>query len=300
MKKIILILSVIVVVSLVVWGIKLSSGIGNKASVTTNAGKVASDSTSMGEAHSQIVKMAGSRIDLLDRNNLRPGKVTLLFKLYASDASELTPGTLKVAHEKKVHLIVVRDDLSVYQHLHPDYVDGRWSVQSDISEQGKYHLYLDIAPVNEKSVVLLDEVLVGGLTLKKMYPDLTPNLTAMDGGVSAKLSFGQKLDVNKDLKLMFELSRNGQPAKIDTYLGAFGHVIALRHGDPEFYLHAHNTNKEAPTDGRVEFEAMLPQKGMYTFFAQFNVNGQVKTFPITLEAGVISGGSDMGASGHMK
>ena len=38
-----------------------------------------------------------------------------------------------------------------------------------------------------------------------------------------------------------------------------------------------------PTDGKVIFEGAFPVKGRYTLYTQFNVNGSIKTFPITVD-----------------
>src|SRR3990167_8892280 len=43
--------------------------------------------------------LAGSRIDLRNINNLKPGKVDFMFRLYSIDAKELTPKELKEVHE---------------------------------------------------------------------------------------------------------------------------------------------------------------------------------------------------------
>jgi hypothetical protein len=60
-------------------------------------------------------------------------------------------------------------------------------------------------------------------------------------------------------------------------------VVALKHDQPDHFVHAHPLNETAPQNGIVDFEIELQEKGMYTIYAQFNINGQIKTFPITLE-----------------
>ena len=65
-------------------------------------------------------------------------------------------------------------------------------------------------------------------------------------------------------------------------MGAFGHVVVIRHGDPDDFIHGHPITDNKPTDGKVVFESEFPLKGTYTIFAQFSINGQVRTFPITV------------------
>ena len=52
-------------------------------------------------------------------------------------------------------------------------------------------------------------------------------------------------------------------------------MVALKHGQPDHFVHAHPLNETAPQDGIVDFEIELQEKGMYTIYAQFNINGQI-------------------------
>ena len=45
--------------------------------------------------------MAGTRIEVQNINNLKPGEITLAFKLYGLDAHEFGPSDLKVSMKKK-------------------------------------------------------------------------------------------------------------------------------------------------------------------------------------------------------
>jgi hypothetical protein len=50
----------------------------------------------------------------------------------------------ELEHERELHLIVVRRDTAVYQHLHPRKgVDGTWSVQLTLTEPGVYRAYAE-------------------------------------------------------------------------------------------------------------------------------------------------------------
>jgi hypothetical protein len=98
--------------------------------------------------------------------------------------------------------------------------------------------------------------------------DLTP-------GESSKLT----LKVNKDGKPVTDL----QP-----YLGAYGHLVALRAGDLA-YLHVHPDG--APDDGKtppgpgITFYAEVPSRGDYRLFLDFQHAGAVHTVDFTARAG---------------
>jgi hypothetical protein len=216
-------------------------------------------------------------------HSLKPGQITLAFKLYGLDAHEFGPNDLTVAHEKLMHLIIVRDDATEFQHLHPENVNGRWTVAATIPKQGVYNMYADVAPKEEPASILRVPLTIGGKTEQAQFPPLSPAMSIIQNGIEVKLIGPEPFKTNEHSKLKFMLTRNGQPVtQIEPYLGAFGHVVVLRHGDPDDYLHAHPVTETKPTNGEVEFESEFPAKGTYTIYAQFQVSGKVLTFPITL------------------
>ncbi len=232
----------------------------------------------------EMTTLAGDRIELENANALKPGNVTLAFKLRGADGNELETNDLKVAHDKRLHLLVVRDDMTQFQHLHPEYTNGRWTVTSIFPEQGDYQMYIDIAPEKENPIVLRTPIRIGGATLTKAFPTPDADLSATDQGIKAQLSIDGGFRTGEAKQLTFSLTKDGKPvANIDPYLGAFGHVVLLRHNEPSEFLHVHPLTEAKPTDGKVVFETTFTKQGRHTLYAQFNVDGSVKTFPITID-----------------
>ncbi len=235
--------------------------------------------------------LAGSRISLDNAGSLEPGNVDFTFKLYGLDGHEFGPDDLKIAHEKKMHFIVVRDDMTGFQHVHPEYTSGKWTVSTTIVEQGNYQVYVDIEPVEEEPTTLRIPVTIGGTTENAQAPTPKTDMSVQSKGITAVLETSSELKTNEHTRLTFALTKGGSPvADIGPYLGAFGHVVLLRHGDADDFIHVHPVTETAPTDGKVSFDAQFPVKGRYTLYAQFNVNGEVLTFPITVD--VDTDGSD--------
>ncbi len=250
----------------------------------TNNEMMPAETVAAGHGGDHLAKLAGSRIDLENKSNLQPGEVTLKFKLYGLDGHEFGDKDLKVAHEKKMHFLMVRDDMTGFQHLHPEYTDGKWQVKTNVSEKGNYQLYVDIVPTEEDAIVLRVPVSIGGDTANAKVPIPNTDLSAEDNGYKAVLKSEGALKTKENVKLTFELTKNGKPVEnIDPYLGAFGHVVLLRHTDADDFFHVHPLTESKPTDSKVQFEAQFPVKGRYTLYAQFNVDGSVKTFPITVD-----------------
>lgn len=248
-----------------------------------------------------ITKLAGSRVDLKNRNNLKTGNVELSFKLYGEDSHPFGPNDLNVEHEKKMHFLLVRDDMTEFQHVHPEYKNGLWTVTPTIAKQGNYQLYVDIAPIEEKASVLRIPVTIGGPTLDAKAPTPNADWSAQDGTYTAKLTIDQPVKTEETKQWTFAITENGKPVTdLKPYLGAFGHVVELRHTDEDDFFHVHPITESQPQDGKVVFQGTFPAKGRYTLYAQFNVKGSVKTFPITIdvsEEGVASPTTDSGATG---
>jgi hypothetical protein len=76
----------------------------------------------------------------------------------------------------------------------------------------------------------------------------------------------------------FVVRAGGQPVTPDPYLGAAGHLVALRTSDLA-YLHAHPVGGGATADFAVAF----PGPGTYRLFFQFSAGGAVHTAAFTYE-----------------
>ena len=227
--------------------------------------------------------LASTRIVLDNKDSLKPGKVNFSFKLFGIDKHEFTDADLKVAHEKKMHFIFVRDDMTGYQHIHPQYTNGKWAVTTDIDDGGNYNLYVDIAPSEESPVVLRVPLQIGGTTVTKNFPTPNEKMNVTSGVYTGILTTNVSLKTNQEIKLSIAITKDGKAVtEINQYLGAFGHLVILNHSNPNDFIHAHPLTETKPANGVVEFMAKFPVKGTYTLYGQFNVGGGIITLPITI------------------
>jgi hypothetical protein len=246
----------------------------------------------------RVSSLAEKRVLLTNKDALKPGSISLSFVLYGQNGKELRSDDLKTVHEKKLHLLIVRDDMNEFRHVHPEYKNAEWSVDVALPKRGGYQMYLDIAPYTEEPSVLRVPLAVGGATIDPNPPAPNPDFSAMAGGVQANLLIDEKPKTQETMRWTYLLTKDGQPVKdIRPYLGAFGHVVQLRHGDPDDFFHVHPVTQVKPEDGKVIFEGTFPLKGRYTLYAQFNIAGEIVTFPITLD--VENEGAPTKSQNHM-
>lgn len=209
----------------------------------------------------------------------------LKFNLYDEKGVEITPDYLETQHDYKAHFVLVSADLRSYQHLHPEYRNSVWNVSANMSQPGSYFAYVDIKPVKGDAVVLRKELVVRTATNLKdvKYPGLTKDLKAIVKDVTAVASPDPSA-LNRPSNINFALTRGGKAVNdLKPYLAAFGHVVVLKQGAPELYLHLHPGNIVDETKAIVPFTATFSSAGRYTAFAEFKIGKDVLTFPITFD-----------------
>jgi hypothetical protein len=91
---------------------------------------------------------------------------------------------------------------------------------------------------------------------------------------------GERAHAGGETHLHFTVSRHGREiTDLQPYLGARGHLVALREGDLA-YLHVHP--QEGPERGAgITFGAEFPSAGRYRLFLQFRHAGRVHTTAFT-------------------
>ena len=209
----------------------------------------------------------------LARRTARPGqRFELAFRIV--DRRGQTVRDFDVEHTKRMHFIVVRRDMTGFQHLHPtENADGTWSVAVTLPDAGSYRVFADFS-VDEKPYTLADDVSVDGTVRSSELP--APATSVDVDGLRASLTEGAT-KAGAESELGFTVTRDGKPVAIQNYLGAKGHLVALREGDLAF-LHVH------PDENRLQFMATFPTAGRYRLFLQFKTaDGRLHTAAFTQE-----------------
>ncbi|MER7515044.1 hypothetical protein [Streptomyces sp. NPDC126499] len=208
------------------------------------------------------------------------GRSTLKFSIKDTAGRKVTAFTTE--HGKELHFIVASRDLTVFRHLHPEKApDGTWTVDADLPAAGAYKAFADFKPAvkGAKGITLGVDLAVPGAYAPKPMPPVSP--TAEVDGYQVRL--GGTLDPGKAGELRLTVTKAGRPVTdLEPYLGAYGHLVALREGDLA-YLHVH-PNEGGPGPD-VSFTATAPSSGTYRLFLDFQHEGKVRTAAFTVRAG---------------
>ena len=180
-------------------------------------------------------------------------------------------------HDREMHLIVVARDLSGFQHLHPSrHADGTWAVQLELHAAGVYRAFADFS-IAGKPLTLGADLFVSGEFRPRPLPEPSPRSHADDG---YEVVLRDPDAAEGESALQFEVHRRGRLVRdLEPYLGARGHLVALREGDLAF-LHVHPRDAAVEGDA-VTFDAHFPSAGRYRLFLQFQHEGQVRTAAFT-------------------
>ncbi len=183
-------------------------------------------------------------------------------------------------HARRMHLIVVRRDGAEFRHLHPEIDEtGTWTVPVSFDQPGVYRAFADFSANGEQETLAADLFVSGGEFEARPFP--APRPVDSTGGYEVRLAAGEPR-AGEHSELSFAVTRDGRPVDdLAPYLGAKGHLVALREGDLAF-LHVHPEEGEsAPNE--IVFDATFPTAGRYRLYLQFKHEGAVRTVEYTVE-----------------
>jgi hypothetical protein len=206
------------------------------------------------------------------------------------DESDQPLRDFDVEQDREMHLIVVRRDMTGFQHLHPTLgADGTWTTAVTLPEPGSYRVFADFAVEGERHTLGAD-LTVDGTVDSRPLPPVSDVADAGDG-YEVRLHSEPSV-AGEESELRFSVARNGEPVEVQPYLGADGHLVALREGDLA-YLHVHPVGAEeggteehsegggehgtTGSGGEIVFAAEFPTAARYELFLQFKHGGKVRT-----------------------
>ncbi|ERT05903.1 ytkA-like family protein [Lyngbya aestuarii BL J] len=184
--------------------------------------------------------------------------------------------------EQLMHLIVVSEDLDVFEHLHPEYDgDGLFQVEITFPKPGSYTLVTDYKPSRMSEEITLLNAQVPGVQLTSSVK-INENMSQILEDTQITLTSSQPvLQSGQEVTLKFNLkdAKTNQPINdLKPYLGEQGHLVIFKQSNPltkADYIHAHALKNTPPDE--VHFMTNFPKPGTYKVWGQFNRNGKIIT-----------------------
>jgi hypothetical protein len=203
---------------------------------------------------------------------------TTQWQLRVTDRTGMTVTKFERDQTKLMHLIVVRTDLTEYQHLHP--VLGRggvFAIDLHLPRPGSYRAIADFTTGGQRYALGVPIVVPGGGEQAPL-PDESAS-TKVDGFSVTTMHADPK--VGDETEIRFTIHRGGKPVTaLLPYLGAYGHLVALRKPDIS-YSHVHPASEDR-ANGLIGFVVDFAASGAYRLFLQFRTASGIHTAPFTI------------------
>jgi hypothetical protein len=227
------------------------------------------------------VSQDGMTLEVLSTGLVAGQPADFAFRIVDTDGHAVTRYT--ETHDKLMHLVVARRDLSGFQHVHPTMAaDGTWHVPLTFANAGDHRVFADYrrAGAAEGLTLGADVAVAGDYTPAPLPP---PALTSAVGEYRVTLS--GELTPGTTSRLTLTVDRNSVPVTdLQPYLAAYGHLVALRQGDLA-YLHVHPGEGRTRAGPSIVFYAEVPTAGTYRLYLDFKHGDVVRTAEFTVVAG---------------
>jgi hypothetical protein len=199
-----------------------------------------------------------------------------------------------------IHLIIVREDLSVIIHRHPKVgPNGAVSQPIVFPKPGPYRVLVDAYPNLSgplRNFQLTENIRVGGAYHPQPLPPFT-SADHVDGYTVSLHGAGHLKAIDPMYVNANVVDAAGRPVTFVPWYGALAHAIFFRKGSLDyFHTHVCSPNATGCTSilggtravgrssrpGRLNVVVLVPLPGTWRLFLQFQANEKILTAPFTL------------------
>ena len=224
--------------------------------------------------------------------------IPVSFRILGPDGAPLT--SYETVQAKSMHLFLIRQDVSGYQHLHPVLQGDLWSAPVDLDDGGSYRLYAEFTPRGWRGSApgnpnpgnpnpgnpnpgnpmtgnpMMSHPIILGLAFviagdTKLAPLPAPAPTSPAGPFTVeRLDGTSHLYVNRSTLLRLRVHLGGNSVTLEPYLDAIAHMSAFE-VRTQGLIHLH----PGGLGGELTFHTQFPNRGEYGLFLEFQVSGTV-------------------------
>jgi hypothetical protein len=196
---------------------------------------------------------------------------------------------LALAHTKKLHLLIIDESLTDYQHIHP--VAGikaqDWTFRFTPKFGRTYRIWADATQTNGEREYVFADLTAG--PEKAPAPSAKPVTTSEAGGLKFALSFSGPMKAGEGVMGSIAIvgAKSGAPfTQLQPIMGAFGHVVAFSR-DWSSIEHVHPQGPEPKSDAErsgpvIGFHMQPKNSGVMKIFVQIMADGREWIVPFTV------------------
>lgn len=206
-------------------------------------------------------------------------KMTLM--LSDKDGKPVSIMSLEERHTKRIHLLVVDDSLTDYQHIHPEAgkEEGTYTFTFTPLTSHSYRVFADVKPAGQPPQ-MVQATLAGAEKCADPCIDKALVERAVFDGYTAYLSLpGGALHAGTPVRgdVFITDADNAPFAKLEPVMGAYGHIVGFYENGGVAHVHPMGREPEKDTDrGSSPIAFMLHPEaaGFVKLFVQLRVDGK--------------------------
>jgi hypothetical protein len=253
--------------------------------VPAHRNHVAAPVTSAASGAGRSDSFEGYRLDPVEVPDRRGEDVPLAFRIIGPDQRPATGFQLNMTEQ--LHFFVVRDDLSVYRHVHPELDGDIWRTTVSLPGDGHFRMYAEFIPPSTarhpEPVVLGAPFQIPGDATKAALPSPSTETTT-EFGYRVAVQGGLTLPLRGPAKIRLAVSEPGgaRVESLEPHLGAYGHITAF-HTEQLSTTHLHPVEVVGipVLQGTLTFDVWFGDAGDHRLFLEFRHNGQLHTAALT-------------------
>lgn len=172
---------------------------------------------------------------------------------------------------KEMHLIIARDDLQYFYHVHPERdALGVWRIPFIPDAGGIYWIYANFVESDGHAYALrFSRTYAGETGVSEATPDFTKE--KIISGYRVRL-IAKETDTGMSFTYAIR-DAAGERVELEHFMGAFGHSVML--SKDGYFVHSHPSIR---ANGDPTFYMEAPPEGTYRIFSQFVIDGVEHTF----------------------
>ena len=185
---------------------------------------------------------------------------------------------LAVTHTKKLHLMLIDDNLKDFQHVHPQPTSkpGEFIASFTPHTNHNYSGWADFTTTIDQQSHQIKST-IGLPTAEKTTPSLDYNTKAQVAGVYAEWSGTLKHDDENTIHITLKDEKGTILRNLDPIMGAYAHLVGF-YEDGSGMVHAHPTsatpkNSAQQGEGNLEFHIHPEKIAAIQFFLQIHHQG---------------------------
>ncbi|SFC93703.1 Cu+-exporting ATPase [Nocardioides terrae] len=239
---------------------------------------------------------AGLDVEIVTAAPVKPGRRVTVFIAIRDAATGEGIGDLVRTHQVWMHMIITRDDLGTFAHIHPKPTDtpGTYTVEATFPTTGAYTVHTEFRRQGQMTDVLdTHRITIAGSTPAPATMPTADVRSSTGQGVRVTLDGQAHLGETSDFTLRFTDIAGRPVDDLQPYLGAAGHVVVMR-ADGSTFAHRHAETFDdqgrpvfalpGTTFGpELDLHVNFDRPGAYRLWAQFRLgDGTVITAPFVV------------------